>query len=56
LRRKKPNSELLEEIETDPTAQACEDIDRLVKISLRDLSHEERINEASKPLYLRRYE
>jgi len=58
LREKKTNSQLLEEIKRNTTAEennvALEKLQ--VKISLQDITLEERIQEASKPLYLRRYE
>jgi hypothetical protein len=57
VRRKRPSSQLFEdagncfEVEKDSS-----ELERLIKISLKDSSQEERIQEASKPLYLRRYE
>jgi len=58
LKEKKTNSQLLEEIKRNITAKenniALEKLQ--VKISLQDITLEERIQEASKPLYLKRYE
>jgi hypothetical protein len=57
VRRKRPSAQLFEnagncfEVEKNSS-----DLERLIKISLRDSSQEERVQEASKPLYLRRYE
>jgi len=57
LKGKKHSSHLLEEAESCLEAErATADLEKLVKISLKDRSQEERILEASKPLYLRRYE
>ena len=57
LRRRKPSSQLFEDVENDfEVEKNSPDLERLIKISLRDSSQEERIQEASKPLYLRRYE
>jgi len=58
LRRKKTSSQLCEDVENCfEVEENSPDLERLVtKISLRDSSQEERIQEASKPLYLRRYE
>jgi hypothetical protein len=48
---------MYEEIENYPEAERnITDLEKLVKISLRESSQEERVQEASKPLYLRRYE
>lgn len=58
MKEKKTNSQLLEEIKRNITAKenniALEKLQ--VKISLQDITLEERIQEASKPLYLKRYE
>ncbi|MGB9134335.1 MAG: hypothetical protein WCC63_01940 [Candidatus Bathyarchaeia archaeon] len=57
MRRKKTSPQLFEDIENCLEAEKnTADLEKLVKISLRDSSQEERIQEASKPLYLRRYE
>jgi hypothetical protein len=56
LRRKK-TPELLEDAENCLEAEKHDaDLEKLVKISLRESSQEERVQEASRPLYLRRYE
>lgn len=58
MKEKKTNSQLLEEIKRNITAKenniALEKLQ--VKISIQDITLEERIQEASKPLYLKRYE
>jgi len=56
LRGKKSSSQLLEGIRNSFEAEKNSVLEKLVKISLRDISQEERIQEASKPLYLKRYE
>ena len=57
VRRKRPSSQLFEDVENCfEVKKNSSDLERLIKISLRDSSQEERVQEASKPLYLRRYE
>ena len=57
LKRKKHSPQLLEEAEHRFEVESLTaDLEQLVKISLRDSSPEERVLQASKPLYLRRYE
>jgi hypothetical protein len=58
LRGKKASSQVFEEIEQKfATEKSHRDLEKLtVKISLKDLTQEMKIQEASKPLYLRRYE
>lgn len=55
---KKTSSQVLEEIKQNIKAgNGHIDLEQLtVKISLRDMTQEERMQEASRPLYLRRYE
>lgn len=57
VRRKKSSSQLFEDVENCfEVEKTSPDLERLIKISLKDISQEERVLEASKPLYLRRYE
>jgi hypothetical protein len=58
LREKKTNTQLLEEIKRNITAEESNvALEKLqAKISLQDITLEEKIQEASKPLYLKRYE
>ena len=57
VRRKKSSSRLFEDVENCfEVEKTSSDLERLIKISLKDSSQEERVLEASKPLYLRRYE
>jgi hypothetical protein len=57
VRRKKPSSRLFEDVENCfEVEKTSSDLERLIKISLKDSSQEERVLEASKPLYLKRYE
>ncbi|MCW4055190.1 MAG: hypothetical protein NWE82_00235 [Candidatus Bathyarchaeota archaeon] len=57
MRRKKPSSRLSEDVENCfEVENTRSDLERLIKISLKDSPQEERVLEASKPLYLKRYE
>jgi hypothetical protein len=58
MKGKKANSQALEEIEAKlETKKHYLDIEHLsTKISIRDITFEEKIQEACKPLYLKRYE
>jgi capsular polysaccharide biosynthesis protein len=57
LKRKKSSPQLLEETENClETERTAAELEKLVKISLKGNSQDERVLEASKPLYLRRYE
>ncbi|MFQ6068587.1 MAG: hypothetical protein ACE5KD_03490 [Candidatus Bathyarchaeia archaeon] len=55
---KKTAPQVFEEIEQNLVAEKeFIDLERItVKISLNDMTREEKIKEASKPLYLKRYE
>ncbi len=57
MRGKKTSPQLSERIESIIETEEPVDLDRLtIKISLKDITLQERVHEASKPLYLRRYE
>lgn len=58
MRGKKTGLQVFKEIEQKLEAEkSCKDLEKLtVKISLKDTTHEWRMQEASKPLYLKRYE
>lgn len=58
MSRKKMTYQVLEEIEQQVQVESNEtDLERLaVKISLRDMTQQEKIQDASRPLYLKRYE
>jgi len=57
VRQKKSSPPLFEDVENCfEVEKTSPDLERLIKISLKDRSQEERVLEASKPLYLRRYE
>ena len=55
---KKTSTQVFEEIEQNLRAKENRvELEKLtVKISIKDLTQEEKIQEASKPLYLKRYE
>jgi len=47
---------MIEKIEQNPEENIV-DLEKLaVKFSIRDITHQEKMQEASKPLYLKRYE
>lgn len=58
MRGKKTSSQVFEGIEPIVEAEKSHgDMDKLtIKISLKDMTLEQKIQEASKPLYLKRYE
>ncbi len=58
MKKKKVKSQVLEEIEQHlETEKVVMGLEKLpVRISLRDMTLEERMQEASKPLYLKRSE
>ncbi len=57
MRGKKTSPQLSERIESIVETEEPVGLDRLtIKISLKDITLQERVHEASKPLYLRRYE
>ncbi len=58
MRGKKTSSQVFAEIDKDLKGEESPpDLEKLaIKISLKDMTLEERIQEASKPLYLKRYE
>lgn len=57
MRTRKVCSQVFEEIKTDIETERSKALENIaVKISLKDINPEERIQEASKPLYLKRYE
>lgn len=58
MRGKKTGLQVFKEIEQKLQAEkSCTDFEKLtVKISLKDTTQEWRMQEASKPLYLKRYE
>lgn len=55
---KRMTSQVFEEIKGNPKAEKNHiDLEQLTaKMSLKDMTQEEKIQEASKPLYLKRYE
>lgn len=51
------SSQILERVQKDLGEKSLADLEKFtIKISLKNLSREEKIQEASKPLYLKRYE
>ncbi|UCE95150.1 MAG: hypothetical protein JSV51_05275 [Candidatus Bathyarchaeota archaeon] len=51
------SSQILERVQKDLGEKNLADLEKFtIKISLKNLSREEKIQEASKPLYLKRYE
>ena len=57
MKARKVCSQVFEEIKTDIETEKSVALEKIaVKISLKDVNPEERIQEASKPLYLKRYE
>ena len=57
MRAKKVSSQMFSDIESKLEIDSHTFLEKLaVKISLKDMTQAERIQEASKPLYLKRYE
>lgn len=57
MKTRKICSQVTEEIKTDAEAKSSVALDKMVvEMNLKDVKYEDRIQDASKPLYLKRYE